>query len=168
LVCERFTPFGLACVLVLAGTGLAQGAELIGSQAALFGTPYGQLALLKVSLFAVALVLAALNRLRLTDRLASGVANGRRLLLLSVGIESLIGLAIVNAAAFMASSPSPAHTVAVLPSPAQPSLTSLTQGMNFGREVILGSLFTGAGTTALVVRRRLRRTAGLRPSTGPL
>ena len=37
-VCERFSPIGLACVLVLAGTGFAQALELIGSLPALFGT----------------------------------------------------------------------------------------------------------------------------------
>ena len=50
-VCERFTPIGLGCVLVLAGTGLAQGLELIGGLPALFGTAYGHFALLKIALF---------------------------------------------------------------------------------------------------------------------
>jgi copper resistance protein D len=40
LACERFTPTGLARVLVLAGTGFAQGLALIGSLPALFGTQY--------------------------------------------------------------------------------------------------------------------------------
>jgi putative copper export protein len=115
LACERFTPIGLGCVLVLAGTGLAQGLELIGSLAALVGTRYGHFALLKIGLFVIALVLAALNRLWLADRLAAGVASARRHLLLSVCVETLAGLAIVNAAAFMASSPPAAHIRAVSP-----------------------------------------------------
>jgi putative copper export protein len=114
-VCERFTPIGLACVLVLAGTGLAQGLELIGSLLALVGTTYGHFALLKITLFVVALVLAALNRLWLTDRLAAGGRTARRHLLLSISFETVAGLAIVNAAAFMASSPPAAHTTPVWP-----------------------------------------------------
>ncbi len=76
-VCERFSPIGLACVLVLAGTGFAQGMELIGSLPALFGTTYGHIALLKIALFLLALAMAAFNRLWLTDRLAAGVARGQ-------------------------------------------------------------------------------------------
>lgn len=108
-VCERFTPIGLACVLVLACTGFAQGVELIGSLPALLGTTYGHFALLKIALFATALVLAALNRLWLTDRLAAGTAGARRHLLVSVSFETCVGLAIVTAAAFLASSPPAKH-----------------------------------------------------------
>jgi copper resistance protein D len=109
-VCERFTPIGLACVLVLAGTGFAQGFELIGSLPALFNTTYGHFALLKMTLFAVALALAALNRLWLTDRLAAeGAADARHHLLVSVAFETCVGLAIVMTAAFLASSPPATH-----------------------------------------------------------
>lgn len=114
-VCERFTPIGLACVLVLAGTGLAQGLELIGSLLALLGTTYGHFAILKITLFLVALVLAALNCLWLTDRLAAGAETARRHLVVSIGFETVVGLAIINAAAFMASSPPAAHTAPVWP-----------------------------------------------------
>jgi putative copper export protein len=108
-VCVRFSPIGLGCVMVLACTGLCQGMELIGSLPALFGTRYGHFALLKIALFLVALILAALNRLRLTDRLAAGGADVRRQLLVSVSFETLIGLAIVTTAAFLASSPPAMH-----------------------------------------------------------
>jgi putative copper export protein len=108
-VCVRFSPIGLGCVLLLAGTGSAQGLELIGSLRALVGTTYGHIALLKIALFLLALILAALNRLQLTDRLAAGVEGARRHLLLSVCVETLVGLAIVTAAAFLASSPPAVH-----------------------------------------------------------
>jgi putative copper export protein len=77
LVCERFTPIGLACVLVLAGTGFAQGLALISSLTALFGSQYGHFAVLEITLFAVALALAALNRLWLTDRLPRVASSGK-------------------------------------------------------------------------------------------
>lgn len=110
-VCERFSPIGLACVLILAGTGLAQGLVLIGSVPSLFGTRYGHIALLKIALFLVALALAAANRLWLTDRLASGSANAAKYLRTSIGFEALIGLSIVVAASFLASAVPGTHEV---------------------------------------------------------
>jgi putative copper export protein len=109
ILCERFTPMGLACVLVLAGTGLAQGMDLIGSLPGLFGTSYGHIALLKITLFLIALVLALLNRLWLTDRLAAGGVEARHRLKLSICVETGIGLAIVCAAAFLASTTPAVH-----------------------------------------------------------
>ncbi len=132
-VCERFSPIGLACVLVLAGTGFAQALELIGSLPALFGTPYGHIALLKITLFLVALALAALNRLWLTDRLAAGAPGARRQLLVSVSIETVFGLAIVTAAAFLASTVPGAHQAPVWPFSWQFSLITCARTRIFGR-----------------------------------
>jgi mono/diheme cytochrome c family protein len=144
-------------VLVLAGTGLAQGLDLIGSLPALFGTRYGHFALLKIGLFLLALVLAALNRLWLADRLAAGAGSARRHLLLSVGFETLAGLAIVNAAAFMASSPPAAHTEPVWPFSWQFSLVTVHQDADFRGEVIASLLLIGGAAIlvigALLVRR---------------
>jgi putative copper export protein/mono/diheme cytochrome c family protein len=162
LVCERFTPIGLACVLVLAGTGLAQGLDLIGSVPALLGTRYGQIALVKIGFFLSALMLAALNRLRLTDRLAVGAASARRHLLLSVGVETLVGLAIVNAAAFMASSPPAAHTAPVWPFSWRVSLVTVNEDADFRAEVIASLMLIGGAVVLLpgaLLWRRLRLPA---------
>jgi putative copper export protein/mono/diheme cytochrome c family protein len=161
-VCERFSPIGLACVLVLAGTGFAQGLELIGSLPALFGTPYGHVALLKITLFLLALVLAALNRLWLTDRLAAGVVAARRELELSICVEVCVGIAIVTAAAFMASSPPAAHTTPVWPFSWQYSLVTVNEDPDFRREVILSLVAIGIGVVlmaAALVWRRFRLVA---------
>ncbi|WP_428490402.1 CopD family protein [Rhodopila sp.] len=114
-VCERFSPIGLGCVVLLAGTGLAQGMQLIGSLPALFGTRYGHIALLKITLFLVALMLAAVNRLWLTDRLAADAPGAARRLRVSVLIETGIGVAIVAAAVFMAASPPADESTPVWP-----------------------------------------------------
>jgi putative copper export protein/mono/diheme cytochrome c family protein len=162
LVCERFTPIGLGCVVVLGGTGFAQGVELIGGVAALFGTAYGHFALLKIGLFVVALVLAALNRLWLADRLALGAGSARRHLVVSVGVETLVGLAIVGAAAFMASSPPAAHVAPVWPFPWRLSLVAVREDAALRWEVVV-SLVLIAGALALLVAalawRRLRLAA---------
>ncbi|MDR3531590.1 MAG: CopD family protein [Rhodopila sp.] len=161
-VCERFSPIGLACVLILAGTGFAQGLELIGSLPALFGTAYGHVALLKVTLFLLALVLAALNRLRLTDRLAAGAADARRHLLVSVSFETCVGLAIVTAAAFMASFPPAAHSTPVWPFSWQLSLVTMNEDPDFRQEVVFSLIAIGAAVALMVaafLRRRFRLVA---------
>jgi putative copper export protein/mono/diheme cytochrome c family protein len=161
-VCERFSPVALACVLILAGTGLAQGLQLIGSVPGLFGTPYGRLALLKISLFLLALILAGTNRLSLTDRLASGAASGRRLLLASVAVETILGLTIVIAAGFLASTVPAEHAEPVWPFAWQFSLVTVNEDAEFRREVIVSLLLIGAAVVlmaAAMLWRRLRLAA---------
>jgi putative copper export protein/mono/diheme cytochrome c family protein len=161
-VCERFSPIGLGCVLMLAGTAIVQGLQLIGSLPALFGTPYGQIALLKIALFLAALTLAAANRLWLTDRLASAVAGARRHLLISIGIETLFGLAIVIAAGILASTMPAAHSVPVWPFSWQFSLITINQDADLRREVILSLVLLGGAVLLLagaIIWRRLRLAA---------
>ena len=74
--CHSFTPIGLASVLLLAGTAVMQVAALMGGLSGLLGTGYGQVALVKLGVFVVLLVLAAANRLVLTDRLPPPPARG--------------------------------------------------------------------------------------------
>ena len=156
-VCERFSPVGLACVLVLAGTGFAQALELIGSLPALFGTAYGHIALLKIALFLVTLALAALNRLWLTDRLAAGAPGARRQLLVSVSIETVIGLAIVTAAAFLASTVPGAHQAPVWPFSWQFSLITVREDPDLRQEVFVSLLAIGAAILLLAAALLWRR-----------
>jgi putative copper export protein/mono/diheme cytochrome c family protein len=149
-VCERFTPLGIACVLVLAGTGFFQGMDFIGSLPGLFGTPYGHFALLKITLFLSALVLALLNRLWLTDRMSAGATAARRHLLLSVCIETGIGLAVIGAAAFMASTTPAMHTTPVWPFTWQFSLHSVIQDPGIRREVIISTALIGVAALVLL------------------
>ena len=145
-VCERFSPLGLGCVLVIGGTAWVQGVQLIGGWPGLFGTTYGRIALLKITLFLVALVLAALNRLRLTDRLATGTAQARRHLLASVASETGIGLAIVIAAAFMASTMPAVDAARVGPFSARSSPATLTDSPTLRRDrVALRSRLQASG-----------------------
>ena len=148
-VCERFSPIGLGCVLVIAGTGLAQGIELIGGLPGLVGTHYGQIALLKVALFLAALALAALNRLRLTDRLSTAAATARKRLRLSVSCETLVGLAIILVAAFLASSMPATHETPIWPFSWRPSLDVLSDP--YGRRQVLSILLPSAIAAALVM-----------------
>jgi putative copper export protein/mono/diheme cytochrome c family protein len=76
---RRFSILGIVSVLTLLVTGLINTYVLSGSIPSLLGTPYGRLVLLKITLFATMVGIAAVNRQYLTPRLApvdeSGVAR---------------------------------------------------------------------------------------------
>lgn len=150
VVCERFSPIGLGCVLVLAGTGCVQGLQLIGSLPALLGTAYGHIALLKIALFLAALALAGVNRLWLTDHLGARASGARRHLMISVSVETVCGFAIVAAAGFLASAVPAEHAVVVWPFGWQFSLITINEDVELRREVILSLLLMG-GALVLVV-----------------
>lgn len=119
---RRFSPVGIAAVVVLALTATAQGWILIGSLPGLTGTDYGLLALSKAGLFAAMLILAFVNRRTLTPRLA-GMAprRARRRMMASVGAETVLGVLVVIAATLLASSTPAAHRSVPLQPPASHS-----------------------------------------------
>ncbi len=160
-VCERFTPVGLACVLVIAASGVIQALSLVGSVPGLLGTEYGRIVLLKTGLFVVALMLALLNRLWLTDRLAMlGRARGLRL---SVAVEALLGCAIVLAAGWLASGVPALHEQPVWPLSWQFSLETVNEDDEFRAEVITSLLMIGGAVLvfagSLFIRGRVWRHA---------
>jgi putative copper resistance protein D len=67
---ERFSTLGIVSVATLLFSGILNAWILVGSFHALVITEYGQLLMLKVAVFAVMLVFAAVNRFWLTPRLA--------------------------------------------------------------------------------------------------
>lgn len=158
-VCDRFSPIGLACVMVIAGTGLAQGIELIGGVPALVGTPYGRFVLVKIVLFMAALTLAALNRLWLTDRLSRGSSAARHHLRLSLGVETLVGLAVILTAGFLASAVPGVHEQPVWPLPWRLSLASVNEDPDFRAAVIVSLVLmvvAALGLAAACLYRRFR------------
>jgi copper resistance protein D len=67
---QRFSTMGVAIVVVVLATGIINAWILVGSLQALIITDYGRLLMLKVALFGVMLLMAAVNRFWLTPRLA--------------------------------------------------------------------------------------------------
>ena len=67
---QRFSTMGVAIVVVVLATGIINAWILVGSLQALIVTDYGRLLMLKVALFGVMLLIAAVNRFWLTPRLA--------------------------------------------------------------------------------------------------
>jgi copper resistance protein D len=73
---QRFSTLGIISVGVLLVTGIVNAWILVGSFHALLVTEYGQLLMLKMVVFAIMLLFAAVNRLWLTPQLALSSENG--------------------------------------------------------------------------------------------
>ncbi len=97
---QRFSNLGLLSVVVLSVTGFINACILVGSLHALTVTEYGRVLMLKLCLVLVMLVFAAINRFRLTPRLApasaeKGKPDSLRGLIRNSAIETVLGLAIL-------------------------------------------------------------------------
>jgi mono/diheme cytochrome c family protein len=160
-LCARFTPVGLVAVGTIAVTALPQAGEMIGGVPGLFGTQYGRMALIKLGLFFLALALACLNRLVLTERLGRGLE--RRWLIDSIAIEAAAAFCVVLAAAAMASSVPAAHTQPVWPFAWRPSTAAWDEPEARGELVHL--LIASAAGLSLVggslIMRRFRVIAAV-------
>lgn len=104
---ERFAPVGTVIVAAVVGSGLVNGFYLFGwsNLGRLPFTLYGQLLLLKLALFGGMLVLAAINRFRLTPALrdapSQDVESPRRALSRSLMVETAAALAILGLVAWL-------------------------------------------------------------------
>jgi putative copper export protein/mono/diheme cytochrome c family protein len=160
--CRSFTPIGLAAVLLLAGTAVVQVVELMGGLPGLFGTSYGHVALVKLAVFVALLSLAVLNRLVLTERLASDPSGAARWhMCLSILCEMVLGVAVIVAAGLLASLTPGTHEQPVWPFPWRPS-TAAFEDPSLRRGLILALVTAGIGIVAVVVGliwRRYRREA---------
>ena len=104
---ERFSGIGSAVVAALLLSGLINSAYLIGLSRwrEIYTSAYGRLLVLKVALFAAMLLLAALNRYRLSPGLRSALqesaptAGALKSLRRTVMLETCLGLAVLMAVA---------------------------------------------------------------------
>jgi len=76
---RRFSTLGIIIVGVLLVTGIINAWILVGSVHAVLVTEYGQLLLLKIVVFAIMLVFAAVNRFWLTPQLAFSSEHGAQI-----------------------------------------------------------------------------------------
>lgn len=149
--CRSFTPVGLSAVLLLGGTATVQVAEFMGGLPGLFGTGYGQIALVKLALFLVLLALAGLNRLALTDRLAgSAPATAQRRMRVSIAAEAVMGTLVVITAGFLASHVPGTHQQPVWPFAWRPSVSALYEPDLRGG-VITALVATGAAIIIAII-----------------
>ena len=104
----RFSTLGIVSVGTVLATGIVNTFELTGNWAALFGTVYGRLLLVKIALFLTMLAIAAVNRTRLTPQLvAGGAAAGPALRQLRANAltEAVIGALILFIVAMLGTLP---------------------------------------------------------------
>ena len=98
---RRFSRVGLVSIAALLVTGTINALNLVGSLAALLGTDYGRLLMVKLALFAAMLALAAINRFHWTSGVVEGDARSARMLARSAFAELLLGVAVVVIAAVL-------------------------------------------------------------------
>lgn len=104
---HQFHAVGLAAVLVLVASGIANTWFLVDSLSDIVGTPYGQVLLLKLALFALMLTLAAMNRFHSAPRLRRSLADGTgreaavAALRTQVRLELVLGLVVLAAVAIL-------------------------------------------------------------------
>jgi len=96
IAARRFSALGVTSVSALVLTGIANAWYTVGAPASLLGTTYGRLLLMKLVLVAAMVALAAVNRTRLTPRLASetGIAAARELRRNAIA-EAVFGVAVL-------------------------------------------------------------------------
>jgi putative copper export protein len=106
----RFSWIGQVSVLVLAVTAWLQSVPLIGSEAGLLGTKYGQIASFKLVLFGVLFLLAVINRFKFSPALVgTDGTRANRHLCKSIVIETVCGLLVVLAASWLATGTPATH-----------------------------------------------------------
>lgn len=95
----RYSRLALPLVIVLIATGVVLAAVQLGAAERIFGSSYGSLLLVKLGLVAGLLVLALINRIHLTPRLAAASPSlqmaARRHLRLTLAAEILLIVAIL-------------------------------------------------------------------------
>lgn len=104
---RRFSRLILPVVAVLAASGIVLAIIQVQEPAALINTAYGRLLLLKLALLLFLFTLASVNRWTLTAPAEAGDTEVQRRLVRSIGIETLIVLAIFGVAAGWRFTPPP-------------------------------------------------------------
>ncbi|TKB15591.1 MAG: copper resistance protein CopC [Mesorhizobium sp.] len=104
---RRFSRAILPVVAVLAASGIVLAIIQVQTPAALINTAYGRLLLLKLALLLFLFTLASVNRWTLTAPAEAGDTEVQRRLVRSIGIETLIVLAVFGVAAGWRFTPPP-------------------------------------------------------------
>ena len=107
----RYGSLGFACVALIVGTGVVIAAYTLGAPMRLVDSDYGHLLLVKLTLFAIVLAVAAANRWWLTPTIAraetSSAATARGRMRRLAWLEAALGLAIIALAGALGSAAPP-------------------------------------------------------------
>ncbi len=165
LAARRFSRLALAAVGVAVATGVWNAWNQIGGVAALVGTAYGRLLILKLALLVPILALGAINRRRLIpalsgDRETVGRPAMRRLSA-SVAIEMLLGMTVLAVVAWMSVTPPGRHAEPTWPFGFRLSWEATGDLPGVRLRLLAGGLLVLLGLLAILLARprRRRRTA---------
>jgi putative copper export protein/mono/diheme cytochrome c family protein/peroxiredoxin len=161
---RRFSALGLTSVGLLVVSGLYNAWEQVGGPAPLFGTPYGRWLCLKLLLLLPLVALAAANLLVVKPRLLAAAAAGRepagRLLgrlRANVGLEALLGTAILGVVAVLGITTPARHDEPVWPFAFRLSWGAATLVPGVQLRVAIGSQVALFGLVALLLALIVRR-----------
>ncbi|MCI0545699.1 MAG: CopD family protein [Candidatus Rokubacteria bacterium] len=170
LAVRRFSRAALAAVLVLVTTGFWNTWTQVGDVGGLVGTRYGALLLLKLALFLLVIVLAAVNRQRWLPALPGDARTvGRPVmarLARSVAVECALGLTIVALVSVLGVTPPARHDAAWWPFSHRLSWEATADLPNVRARVLIGSQLAVVGALALIAGGLLSRARGLLVSGG--
>ena len=130
---RRYSTLAIASVAVLLTAGAVNTWFLAGTVPALVGTEYGNLLLAKIGLFIAMLLVAAVNLLRLTPRLAGPVGGTRNVVWQTVArlqsntrIEAALGLGVLTIVGALGTLPPGLHSEPGWPFPFRLEIDMLT------------------------------------------
>jgi putative copper resistance protein D len=164
---RRYSVLAGVSVTVLLAGGVVNTWFLAGTVPALVGTEYGRLLLAKIGIFSAMLMVAAVNLLRLTPRLA-GRADGTRnavwrtvaRLRRNAGIEAVLGLGVLAIVGVLGTLPPGLHSEPGWPFPFRLDTDALTVGSQILLAILAVALCVcGVGVAAAAAAGRYRRTA---------
>ena len=161
LAARRFSAWALVVMLAIIATGIWNTWNEAGDPGSLLGTRYGHLVLLKSALLAPVLALAAWNRRRFLPHLGGDAATvGRpamRGLARFIGLEALVGLAILVVAGTLAVTPPGRHETPLWPFSFRlaPEVTWSLPGVK--TQVMIGAQILLIGILAVIAGILVRR-----------
>jgi copper resistance protein D len=103
-ILQRFSLVGIVAVLAILSSGVVNTAFRMTSWREFFDTNYGLILAAKIALFALMLILAAINRLKLMPRMLANSTSVRRLQF-NVIVELMVGAFVLFAAAILGLQP---------------------------------------------------------------
>ncbi len=157
LAARWFSPVGKLCIVALVVTSAYQGWALSGGLAAVVGTAYGWMLLIKLALLGVLFGFACVNRYRLAPALLGAApVPARQALSRSVAAQTGVGLAVILAAALLSSLPPGMHSQPIWPFAERFSLDTVSEDPDFAREALAAVLALTASVVLIAVALLLR------------
>ncbi len=154
-----FSPLGQWCIALLVVSAGVQGWVLVGSVPGLVGTAYGWMVLAKLTLSAILLAFAAVNRYRFAPALlqAADPRSARRILVRSVTLQTGAALAIIGAAVVLSGLPPAMHLQPLWPFARRIDFSAVREDSDFMREAVLAGLVAAAALAVLAAAFLYRR-----------